>query len=337
MLFALLTLTASRVDAYTLGKEMSELMRFQHQSGGFYDSGREANSRDTLHALGCAAVYGAFPYFDVRQCFRWIQTLRNRDGGAGHTPGSKSSILATYCFYHLCAITNPDEIEGARIIEFLKSYYDSPTGLFRESLDDPPSIEATYYAYELLSRFRDADLGWINTFAIRTCISDHLVDDHFEFEGVTALNAQLWAGSIAKFISLTVPYHRIGEFVVASVQAAIREGRLDAEDAAAAARILFLFGDEPIPAGLVPALKTNGSLSDLFHATVVLGATGEIAKFFDVQIGADLSGGQRLDLDAEGRARLDLAADRHDFVAAALARLARDLERQRNGNADRLP
>jgi hypothetical protein len=299
LLLALLAASHSVVDSYTMGKEVQELARYQHQSGGFYDSGREANARDTFYAVWIASLYGAFMHIDARQCLRWIQTLHNRDGGSGLYPGAKSSVFATYCYFQLGALVAPELLESARIVEFLKSAYDSVSGLFRNTQDEEPTIEATYYAYELLSRFREADLGWINTFGIRTLISDHLVEDHFEFENVSPLKAQLWAGSIAKFTSLTVPYHRVSEYIVARVMSGIKENKLDNEEASAAARILHLFGDEAIPASLVRWIKTSGSLADLFHVNTILLATGEISKFFEVRVLAMENDNKAIDIEKE--------------------------------------
>ena len=300
LLCTLLSLAASAVDAYTIGKEVSEMMRFQHQSGGFYDSDREANARDTLHAVWIAATYGAFSHIDTRQCFKWIPTLHNRDGGSGMYPGAKSSIYATYCTFHMNVLVSPEQIDATRILEFLRGLYDSASGLFKNSADAEPSIEATYYAYELVSKFRDADLSWMsNQFAIRNKISDLLLDDHFEIEGVSPIKAQLWAGSIAKFISLTVPYHRVSEFVVAKLQQAIKDGKLESEDAYAATRILYLFGDEAIPISLVQNLKTSGTLADLFYVTNVLVHTGDVAKFFDVKVLLTVGENELVDIEKD--------------------------------------
>ncbi|OHS95735.1 hypothetical protein TRFO_10391 [Tritrichomonas foetus] len=283
-----------------MGKEVSELTRFQHQSGGFYDNVREANARDTFHAIWISSIYGAFQYIDTQRCFRWFTTLRNRDGGAGLVPGSKSSVFATYCHFNLAAIISPDAIDVARIIEFLKSCYDEPSGLFRDSPESEPSIEATYYAYELLSRFRNAEITWLTSYNLQMYINDHLNDDHFEFDGVSLMKAQLWAGSIAKFVSLTVPYHRISEFIVNHLNQAIKDNKLDNEDAAAAARILKLFGDEAIPEQLSASFKSSGSLADLFYINQILVATGEVTKFFEVHVHS-LSGDNHLiDFEKDG-------------------------------------
>jgi hypothetical protein len=195
-----------RIDVHTLGKAVAEMGLFQNESGGFADFGREANARDTLYAVWLGATFGAFPYIDTPRCARWVQTLRNPDGGAGISPGSNSSIFATYCYYHITSLLSPEAVEGITITNFLRSHYDSRSGLFRELMDDEPSINATYYAYELLRYFRDADLGWINRFAIGTWRKDQLARGHFEFEGISPQLAQLWGGSIAKFHSPDIPY-----------------------------------------------------------------------------------------------------------------------------------
>jgi len=267
-----------------MGNEIFDLMRFQHQNGGFYDKEREANARDTLRAVWICAMYGAFPRIDARQCFRWIQTLHNRDGGASMVPGSKSSVYGTYCFFHMAVLITPELVDGVRTIEFLKSCYDSASGLFKNTPDSETSIEATYYAYELLSRFRDADLGWLNTFSIRNYISDHLSEDHFEFEGVTPLKAQLYGGSISKYISLTLPYSRVSQFILNKAQQLSKEGKLDNEEAAAAANVLYLLGEEKFTPALINTLKTSGSLSDLFFVNQILISTGEISKFFELKV-----------------------------------------------------
>lgn len=299
MFFGFIAIASSLVDVYTMGKEVAELMRFQHQSGGFYDNGREANARDTLRAVWLAATYGAFPYIDAKQCFRWIQTLQNRDGGASLIPGSKSTVYGTYLYFQMASIFAPETIDPAKIAEFLRqNLVDS--GLFKDSENAEPSIETTYYAYELLSKFRDVDLAWANNFAIKNYLSDHLVDDHFEFENIPVLKAQLYAGSIAKFVSLTVPFHRISEFVVAKLQAAVKEGKINNEEAAAGARLIYLFGDESIPASVIQALKTDGSLADIYHTSIILAATGEISKFFEIKVSCIDSQNKFINLESEG-------------------------------------
>ena len=85
----------SVVDAYTLGKEISELSRFQHQNGGFFDATHEPTAKDTCHALYLMATFGAFQAVDTRGVLRFASTLRNRDGGCGPSPGQKSTIEAT--------------------------------------------------------------------------------------------------------------------------------------------------------------------------------------------------------------------------------------------------
>ena len=116
-------LARSYVDQYTMGKEITELANFQHQSGGFYDNVREANARDTMRGVWIASLYGAYYTFDVQRAFRWFQTLHNRDGGAGYTPGSKSSIYGTYCYMQIANILSPQAFDGPRVIEFLKTCY----------------------------------------------------------------------------------------------------------------------------------------------------------------------------------------------------------------------
>ena len=263
--------------------------------------GRPAGILETLD--GCGDGSGTF----ARHCTlersgsigRFLR--QNRDGGCGMYPGAKSSIYATYCAFQMNVLIAPEGIDGVKIIEFLRGLYDSASGLFKGSADAEPSIEATYYAYELVSKFRDADLSWMsNQFAIRNKISDLLQDDHFEIDGVSPIKAQLWAGSIAKFISLTVPYHRVSEFVVAKIQQAIKEGKLDAEDAYAATRTLYMFGDEAIPRSIVQNLKTSGTLADLFYVTNVLVHSGDLARFFDVKVMLTVGESQVVDIEKEG-------------------------------------
>ncbi|KAK8882399.1 hypothetical protein M9Y10_045041 [Tritrichomonas musculus] len=298
--YLLVALTRSAVDAYTMGKEVSELMRFQHQSGGFYDSVREANARDTFRATWVASIYGAFGYINTRSCFRWFQTLRNRDGGAGLSPGSRSTVYSTFCYFHTAILLSPESLDVLRIIEFLKSCFDPSSGLFRDSLDAEPSIEATYYAYELLSRFRDADLNWLQPYVIQAYINDHLNDDHFEFDGISPLKAQLWAGSVAKFVSLTVPYHRISQYVVNLIEQGIKDDTLSNEEAASAATLLKFFGDEPIPEQLTQWFKSSGSLADLFFINQIIVATGEVSKFFEVKVLAVTPENQVIDFEKDG-------------------------------------
>lgn len=299
MFFGIIALASSLVDMYTMGKEVADLVRFQHQTGGFYDDEREANARDTFRAIWVAATYGAFPYIDAKACFRWIQTLQNRDGGATLIPGSKSSVYGTYLYYQMASIYSPESVDPAKIAEYLRqNLVDS--GLFKDSENAEPSIEATYYAYELLSKFHDVDLSWANNFAIKNYLSDHLVDDHFEFEGISTLKAQLYAGSIAKFVSLTVPFHRISEYVVSKLQAAVKSGKINNEEAASGARLLYIFGDEAIPASLIQALKIDSTLADIYHTSIVLAASGEISKFFDIKVNCIDSQNKFINIESEG-------------------------------------
>lgn len=122
------------------------------------------------------------------------------------TPGSKSTIFGTYCFLQMSSFVSPDLVDAPHILEFLRSLYDQNTGLFKNSIDEEPSIEATFYAYEFLSKLGDLDLTWLNTFNLRTYIKDHLTETSFQFDGVDIYSAQLFAGSISKFISFTVPF-----------------------------------------------------------------------------------------------------------------------------------
>jgi len=301
IVLSLLTSQAfSAVDSYTLGKELSEISRFQHQNGGFFDNGRDSNGLDTMRAVWLSGIFGLFNHFDARSCFRWFSTLRNRDGGCGFAPGMKSSISATYNFVQIAALVSPETIDAMSIIDFLKSRYDSSTGLFRESQDSEPNVEATFYAYSFLAGFTDADLSWLNTFAIRNYISDHLVDGHFEFEGVDSFAAQLYAGSIAKAISLTVPYHRISEYISAQLLSGIKSTEMSLEQAAIAARALQTLGDQPVPSAVAQWIKLTPLLSDLFHATQLLLSTGEISKFFEVKVLAINHEGATIDIEKEG-------------------------------------
>ncbi|KAH0787977.1 hypothetical protein GPJ56_008078 [Histomonas meleagridis] len=300
MFFGLLTLASSLIDAYTMGKEITDLIRFQHQTGGFYDTEREANARDTYRAVWLAATYGAFPYIEAKTCFRWIQTLHNRDGGASLTPGSKSSIYGTYLYFVMSTMIAPESIDIQRIIDYLHSNYDMVSGLFKDTPESQPSIEATYYAYQLLSRFHDSDTTWLNTFATKNFITDLLVEDHFEIEGVSPIKAQLYAGSIAKFISLSIPYHRISEYVISKLNSQIKEGKLDNEEAAAGARFLYFLGGEAFPISLVHAVKLSGSLADLYYANVILSASGEISKFFEIKVLCGSVEGNMFDIEKEG-------------------------------------
>ena len=301
LVLALLTsLSISAVDSYTLGKELSELGRFQHQNGGFFDSGRDSNGEDTMHAVWLSGIFGLFNHFDARNAFRWFSTLRNRDGGCGFAPGMKSTVSGTYNFVQIAALVSPETIDAMAIIDFLKSHYDASTGLFKEGHDSEPSVEATFYAYSFLAGFTEADLSWLNTFAIRNYISDHLVDDHFEFDGVDPFAAQLYAGSIAKAISLTVPYHRISEYISAQILSGIKSNEMTLKQASVAARALQSLGDQPVPTALVPWIKISSSLSDLFHATQLLLATGEITRFFEVKVLAVNAEGQTMEIEKEG-------------------------------------
>lgn len=290
----------SAVDAYTLGKEISELSRFQHQSGGFYDITREANGRDTFRATWVASIYGAFQYFDVRATYRWFQTCKNRDGGAGITPGARSSVYATYCYFHTASLIAPDHLDVLRLIDFLKSCYDPSSGLFRDTIESEPSIEATYYAYELLHRFRDSELNWLQPYVVQAYINDHLFDDHFQFDGISSIKAQLFAGSVAKHVSSTIPYHRISQYIVNEVIERIKNDDFTNEDAAAAAQLLSNFADEAIPDQLIQWIKTSGSLADLFYINQILVATGEISKFFEIQVLSISMDNQVIDFEKEG-------------------------------------
>ena len=283
-----------------MGKEISELANFQHQSGGFYDNVREANVRDTMRGVWIASVYGAYYTFDVQRTFRWVQTLHNRDGGAGYTPGSKSSIFATYCYMHIAQIISPQLFDGPRTLEFLKTCYDTSSGLFKDSTDSFPSIEATYYAYQILTKFQDADLTWISPYNIQTYINDHLNDDHFDFEGISDMKAQLFAASIAKYVGVTVPYHRISEYIVNKINHQIKEDKLDNEEAATAALILKLLGEEAIPDQLITAFKSENTLADIYNINQILVATGEISKFFEIKVHLFTADNRLIDFEKDG-------------------------------------
>jgi len=86
-------------------------------------------------------------------------TIHKQDDGAGMYPDAGPSIRGTHCFLHMCAPMSRGMTGGLRVIVFLKSLYDSGSGLFKSEADAEPLVEAAHYAYELLVRLRNAGPG----------------------------------------------------------------------------------------------------------------------------------------------------------------------------------
>jgi hypothetical protein len=284
-----------------MGKEIGDLMRYQHNTGGFYDGTREPNAKDTLHALWLASVYGAFNSIDTRSAFRWLSTLHNRDGGAGMQPGAKSSLSATYSYFYSMFLISPDQLSNPQILEFIKSHYDSGTGLFRDTLDSVPSVEASYYANKILMLFQGNE-EIVNKLLVQNFLAANLDDDHFDFskENVDNYFSQLYGIILAKSINYNFPQHRLAEYIISNLQADIKSGSLTLEQAAVATQALTYLQDDPIPAVLRQWVKRGHTLADLYSANQILVSIGEVSKFFETRVTAVTTSGQVIDIEKEG-------------------------------------
>lgn len=277
------------------------MSRFQHQNGGFFDNNHETSALDTMHALYVAASFGAFNAIDVRATMRFISTLRNRDGGCGPAPGQKSTIEATYYYYKLQSTLTQASVDIQSITEFLKANYDSNSGLFRMSSDAEPSVEATYYAYQLLNDV-EIDLTWLNAFAIRNFITDHSVDDRFKFDGVEETDAQIFGAIISKCISLTSQSFRLSSYATKRIEEGIKDGNITVAEIGKLAEALeFSDFDDTLPGETLNYIQLDNSLSSLYYSVVILARTKEINKFFEVHvIGISNDGQSVFDVEKDG-------------------------------------
>jgi hypothetical protein len=175
------------------------------------------------------------------------------------------------------------------------------TELFRNSIDEPPSIEATYYAVEFLSKFGENDLSWMNTINLRTTIKDHLTRSYFQFEDLDIYSSQLFAGSILKYISFTVPFKTICDHMKAKLVSDLQsEKGLSLKQIYYAVRALRIFGDESIPPAIFDYIKITNQLEDLFYIVNILIEGGIISKFFDIDVKANSFEGSYIDIEKEG-------------------------------------
>ena len=300
MFLFLAQLSASVVDAYTLGKEVQELRRFQHQNGGFFDGAREANAKDSCHALYVISTFGSFPYVDLQGVLRFAATLRNRDGGAGMSPGQKSSIEATWYYYKIQTTLTQGDVDVPSIVEFLKSNYHKDSGLFRDTADADPSVEATYYAYQLLTKF-ETDLSWLQTFNTRNYIQDHSSDDRFKFEGVDETDAQIYGAVIAKCISVSGQSFRLSTYASKRIEEGIKAGNITVEEIGKLAEGLEASeGGDNLPAETNNYIKLSDSLTDLYYSTVILSKSKDINKFFDVMVYGVTPDNQQINIEKDG-------------------------------------
>lgn len=300
IMFLFAAFSRAAVDHYQLGNRLSEIGMKQQPNGGFSEqANQEANAETTYHAIYLGFTYGLYQHMNFPNAQRFITSLRNRDGGAGMAPGMKSSVEATYYYYKAASVLMPGAVDVPSIIEFLKNHYDSNSGLFRDSNDADPSVKATHFAYLTLHN-NENELTWLNTFAIRNFITDHTQDDHYAFDGVDTIDAQIYGTSISKAISLSTNNYRAEQYVKKIIIDGIKAKNISLYTIG---RVLCSGTSEnylEIPGEVKEFLHVTESINDLYYLTRLLAHDGQFEKMFDVQLYAITSDGQGIDLSRSG-------------------------------------
>lgn len=297
-LFACLSLSA--IDKLSLTKEILEIPRFQHQSGGFYDQSGEANARDTFRAIHIAKIHGLLSLFHAKNTFRYALTLHNRDGGCGSMPGRKSTISATFHYFYIMYTLAPDQIDTSALTDFLQSRYEYTVGLFKETPESQPSIEATYYAYRIVSHFDDSNLNWLYSYELKSFLQDHIKGDHFEFEDVPLVEAQVYGTYIARAISMTLPTRDLQSYIFNYINKGIKNNDITIAQVGELSMALTSLGSDSLPPSVNKWLTVNNTLGDLFYITVITQVTREVNSMYDVQIMTVTSDNQYTNVERDG-------------------------------------
>ncbi|EAY12039.1 hypothetical protein TVAG_038850 [Trichomonas vaginalis G3] len=299
-LFAALSRSAnSGIDQYLLGKRLAELGLKQHANGGFFEvAGQEPTAELTYHAIYLGFTYGLFKNMDFSNAQRFVTSLRNRDGGAGMSPGQKSSVEATYYYFKAATIILPNALDIPSVVEFLKNHYDSNSGLFRDTLDSDPTVRATHFAYLTLNKLEN-ELTWLNTFAIRNYITDHTQDDRFSFDGIDEINAQIYGTAISRAISLQSNNYRADQYSKKLISDGIKAKNITLYQIGNLLNALNQEGSSDVPEELKnPDIPET--INDLFSLTRLLVSQGIFEKLLDIELFAITTDNQVLELGRGG-------------------------------------
>ena len=130
--------------------------------GGYVESidsiGQGSQTSATAAAVALQLMYDAMPPARIAPCARFLASMQGADGGLRpHAVVEASDLLSTFTgLITLSSLGELQQIDLARVAEFLRASAHSDGGFLACPDDDTPDVEYTYYGVATLALLRTA-------------------------------------------------------------------------------------------------------------------------------------------------------------------------------------